>query len=489
MLATSDPVTAWALTLLVSVVIGTFLLIAVAFTRRWNQIRFGRNLHSLHQQFRPALATILAGTPSPDAIESLRQLSSAELELLLDPVFARRKLTRPQWALLRELCADLGLIALWQTRTAAGRARVSPPAGHATLAAPVRAERAVMRHLLRARSIRNLGKLGHRPSWPLLVEALDDRRADIQGVALRALAAIGAPESFAALCERLRAAVQGVFPAPPLSGLRTAMVDFDLACAPALLPLLLDADRRVRLQAIEILRTMVCREADRLPGLTLTPELLSADLVELLLTGMAADTSAEIRGYTAEVIVFLDDARAQSVIGNLLGDRHGAVRVRAVRALSRVRQAARNLARDLRASLHDSHHRVRETAIQAFISLGQEGKLALYQHFLGSKDLTLRRQIVEGIEHNGLMTVLVKEYSTGKNSLEAQIVEELAGDALPLGLSSVLRTLSPENRQRFLDRFLPVAESKMRFLHEALSPWGRSKGLQPGSAFPPSMAA
>ena len=95
---------------------------------------------------------------------------------------------------------------------------------------------------------------------------------DIQLVALRSLAAVGAPESFPVLRDRLHAVVQGESPSPPLQALQAAMVSFDLACVPALLPSLRHANRQIRLHATEILRTMVCREAARQPRLTLTAE-------------------------------------------------------------------------------------------------------------------------------------------------------------------------------------------------------------------------
>ena len=326
--------------------------------------------------------------------------------------------------------------------------------------------RRCMRYLLRAKSIRNLGTLRHRPSWPLLVNALDDRHPDIQLVALRSLAAMGAPESFPVLRERLHAVAQGKSSSPPLRRLQAAMVSFDLTCLPALLPSLRHADRHIRLRATEILRTMVCREAARQPRLALTQELLTPPMVELLLSGLAVDTSAETRARAAEVIVFLDDPRATPVLRNLLLDPQWFVRLRTVQALAHLRQAAAPLHLDIRECLRDPHWRVREAAIQTLISLGQEGKHQLYEHFLTSTDRTTREQIVEVIERTGLMSALVEEYSAGTNGVDALMVEQLASDAAPLGLSGVLRTLNPEIRQKFLDRFLPHAEAKMRFQEE-----------------------
>jgi hypothetical protein len=57
----ADPVTHWAFVILVSVVMGTGLLIAVAFFRRWTQIRYARYVHTLQRQYRPLLAEALSG--------------------------------------------------------------------------------------------------------------------------------------------------------------------------------------------------------------------------------------------------------------------------------------------------------------------------------------------------------------------------------------------------------------------------------------------
>jgi HEAT repeat protein len=460
----ADPITRWAFVILVSVVMGTFLLVAVAFLRRWQQIRFSRYRHTLHRKYRPALAKVLSGARSPASIEALRELPLADLELLLDPLFSKRKLTERQLVFLLALCTELGLISLWQSRSANGRRAALPPSGDE--ASNGSSDRPVMRYLLRAKSIRNLGRLRHRASWPLLVKAVDDRHHDIQLLALRSLAAIGAPESFPVLRERLHAAVQGDCRYLPLQGLRSAMVSFDLDCAPALLPSLRHADRQIRLHAIEILRTMVCREAARRPGFTLTAALFTPPMVELLLAGLAGDVSAEIRARAAEILVFLADPRAIPVLCSLLRDRQWLVRLCTVRALSQVRRTAGFPHQDILSCLDDPHWRVREAAIQTLISLGQDGKHRVYAHFLNSPDNPTRKQIVEVIERSGLMTPLVEEYCKGAKGVEALMVEQLAGAAAPLGLSRVLRTLTLETRQKFLERFLPYAEARMRLLKE-----------------------
>jgi HEAT repeat protein len=459
MVIITDPVTEWAFFILISVVLGTGLLIAVAIFRRWTQIRYSRYVHGLQRQYRPALAKVLSGTLSPSVVAVLRGLPLPELELLLDPLFSKRRLPERCLVFLETLCVDLGLIKLWQARLASGYPASSPAAGdgfHKVLPG-----RKALRYLLRAKSIRNLGTLRHQSSWPLLVKTLNDRHPDIQMVTLRSLAQLGAPESFPVLRERLHAVIQAKTSSPPLQAIQAAMATFTLACVPSLLPSLRHQDREIRLHGSEILRTMVCREAGRQPDLILTPELLTPPLLELLLSALAVDTCPEIRARAAEVIIYLTHPGAAPVLRKLLLDEQWFVRLRTVRALARRRQAAAPLQQDIRECLRDPHWRVREAAIQTLISLGPEGKHLLYEHFLYTPDHALRNQIVEVIERRGLMSTLLEEYSAGTDGSAARIVEQLASDAAPLGLSGVLRTLNPEIRQRFLRRFVPHAQSRI----------------------------
>jgi len=164
-----DPATQWVILILLSVLAGTCLLIAVAFIRRWQQIRYRRYVHSLQRQYRPVLAKVLSGAYSSSDVETLRQLPIPELEILLEPVFSKRVLPDRCMRFLGRLCAELGLIALWQRRANSGYSasrELTPDRG---------ARGAGMRYALRAKSLRNLGVLRHHPSWRLLVNALDNR--------------------------------------------------------------------------------------------------------------------------------------------------------------------------------------------------------------------------------------------------------------------------------------------------------------------------
>ena len=487
MLSIADPVTQWAFIMLVSVVLGTCLLIAVAFFRRWQQIRYIRYVHTLQRRYRPILAKVLSGAQTPSGIDALRELPLADLELLLDPVFSRRKLPERCVVFLRALCVELGLTDLWQSRLANGHSAARQPSGNGTRERF--SGRAAMRFVLRAKSIRNLGTLRHRPSWPLLVNSLNDRHRDIQLVALRSLAAVGAPESFPALQQCVHAVVQGESTPPPLQGLQGAMANFGLTCAPALLPSLRHPDQQIRTHAARILRTMVCREAACHADLVLTPELLTPPMMELLLSRLSVDSSAEIRARAAEVMVFLADPRPLPELRKLLLDHQWFVRLRTVRALARLRQGAAPLYGDIRECLRDPHWRVREGAIQTLISFGREGRHQLFEYFLTSPDRTAHEQIVELIERAGLMSALVEEYSEGANGVEALMVEQLASAAAPLGLPGILHTLNPQIRQKFLDRFLPSAQSRMPVPQGIQLAAETANNLQPAQAFRPPQGA
>jgi HEAT repeat protein len=201
-----------------------------------------------------------------------------------------------------------------------------------------------------------------------------------------------------------------------------------------------------------------------MPSLAASSDLLTSEIEELLVSDLAVDTSAAIRARAAEVVVYLSDHLAPPVLRELLHDKQWFVRLRTVQALDDWRKAVASLHLDLRECLSDPHWQVREAAIRTLISLGQPGKRQLYEYFLTSQDRTTCAQIVEVIERTGLMAALVEQYSAGTQGVDALMVEQLAGEAAPLGLSGILRTLNSDTRQKFLDRFLPHAEAKLRFL-------------------------
>jgi hypothetical protein len=141
---------------------------------------------------------------------------------------------------------NLGLIALWQSRSAeralrrrqafAERAaRDLPAARHSALSAA------------RQKHPEPRAPLRHQPSWPLLVNALDDRHPDIQLVALRSLGGVGRAGKLSV--------ASGTAPCGGAKGIRVPRrcrrcrppwPVLTYACAPALLPSLRHPDRQIR---------------------------------------------------------------------------------------------------------------------------------------------------------------------------------------------------------------------------------------------------
>ncbi len=449
----TDPVTRAALAVLVSVLAGTCLLILVAVFRRGMQIRFSRYVHYLRKQYRPILAKVLSTTRDTTGIEALRSLPLNDLELLLDPVFSKRKLPERCLGSLQSLCAELGLIKLWESRVANGHA-VHPPRPRFD-SGGMHADHPSLRHLLRAKSIRNLGTLRHRPSWPLLNMALDDRKVDIQMVALRSLAEMGAPESFPVLGDRLQSVVQGTASSPPLQGLRAAMVRFDHSCAPALMPSLLHPHRNVRYYAAEILRTMVYRHAAQDSAFALTPQIITPAMVEVILTLLPQDPNSDVRARAAEVMVFLGDTRTAPVLQTLLRDPQWFVRMRAVRALARPGIPATLPQAAICECLRDPHWRVREAAIQTLLSSGQEGTHEVFRQFLQSPDGEMREQILEIVQRAGLARDLADAYEAEGSSDGVAPSEPLAGAGAGKAIPADLPKPRTAARAEFLHRVVP----------------------------------
>jgi HEAT repeat protein len=261
------------------------------------------------------------------------------------------------------------------------------------------------------------------------------------------------------------------------------MANFEIRCLPDLLPSLRHQNRHIRLSATEILRSMVCREVPRHPEAAFPPE-----VVELLLAELASEPHSAIRASAAEAVACLTSPRATGTLRELLHDRQWIVRLRTVQALAYRQRDIAGLCLDLQACLLDPHWRVREAAIRTLISLGEKGKRQLYEHFLTSRDRTICAQVVEVIERSGLMSALVGQYTAGTKGVDAIMVEQLASEAAPLGLSGVLRTLDADTRRKFLDRFLPYTEAKMRFLGDPEFNFEHPFSLQRVLEFPATVA-
>ena len=409
--------TSLARAILATVTVGTLALAVGAMVRRWHHDRFDRRVKSLCIHYALTPATLLEGKHSAQCLASLRTLPLSSLELLLEPLLLKCVSAPALATVLEELCLELGLIDVWQRRIldqfgpVSLREALSNPDGLVHFFSR-------LHFLLRARSARNLGLLRHQPSWPILVKALDDPHPDVQQVALRSLAAIREPQSFPALLDRMHKAVTENHSRLSLYSLKVAMAKFPLSQAPQLLPSLRHPHARVRWAAAEILREMAQSKPAGKPALFQYKSVFDRELATL-----TSDADPEVRALAAEVIAHLDTAVSSSVLRQVLQDPQWSIRREALQTLAQ-RPGLLPMA-EVQGFLTDPHRMVRQAALRALLAYGREGVSKLYEHFLETEDETLREQILEELEHSGLVLSLLQNYGESPGNLETRVVERL----------------------------------------------------------------
>jgi hypothetical protein len=409
--------TSLARAMLATVTVGTVALAVGAMVRRWHQDRFDRRVKSLCIHYAPTPASLLEGKHSAQCLAILRTLPFSSLELLLEPLLLKCASAPALATVLEELCLELGLIDVWQRRIldqfgpVSLRRALSDPDGLLHFFSR-------LHFLLRARSARNLGLLRHQPSWPILVKALDDPHPDVQQVALRSLGAIREPQSFPALLDRMHKAVTENRSNLSLYSLKVAMAKFRLSQAPQLLPSLRHPHPRVRSAAAEILREMAKSEPAGKPALFQYKSVFDRELATL-----ASDADPEVRALAAEVIAHLDAAVSSSVLRQVLQDPQWSIRRDALQTLAQ-RPGLLPLA-EVQGFLTDPHRMVRQAALRALLAYGREGVSKLYEHFLVTEDETLKEQIIEELEHSGLVLSLLQNYGESPANLETRVVDRL----------------------------------------------------------------
>ena len=409
--------TSLASAILATVTAGTLALAAVAMARRWHHDRFDRRVKDLCLHYAPTPATLLEGKHSAQCLASLRPLPLSNLELLLEPLLLKCVSAPALATVVEELCLELGLIDVWQRRIldqfapVSLRVALSSPDGLLHFLSP-------LHFLLRARSARNLGLLRHQPSWPILIRALDDPHPDVQQVALRSLAALREPRSFPALLDRMHRTVTENHSPLSLYSLKAAMAKFPLSQAPQLLPSLRYSHPRIRAAAAEILREMAKSEPAGKPALFQYKSAFDRELAAL-----ACDADPEVRALAAEVITRLDTVLSGSVLRHALQDSQWSVRRGALQTLAQ-RPGLLPIA-EVQGFLADHHRMVRQAALRALLAYGHEGVSKLYEHFLETEDGALKEQILEELEHSGLVSSLLQNYGESPGNLETRVVERL----------------------------------------------------------------
>ena len=434
--------TSLARSILATVTVGTLALAVGAMLRRWHHDRFDRRVKNLCIHYALTPSTVLEGKYSAQCLARLRTLPLSNLELLLEPLLLRCATAPPLATVLEELCLELGLIDVWQRRILnqfvpiSFRDALSSPDGLLHFFPR-------LRFFLRARSARNLGLLRHQPSWPILVKALDDPHPDVQQVALRSLAALREPQSFPALLDRMHKASTENHSPLSLYSLKVAMAKFSLSQAPQLLPSLRHPHPRVRSVAAEILREMAKSEPAGKPALFQYMSVFDRELATL-----TSDADPEVRALAAEVIAHLDAVVSSSVLRRLLQDAQWSIRREALQTLAQ-RPGLLPMA-EAQGFLTDPHRMVRQAALRALLAYGREGVSKLYEQFLETEDESLREQILEELEHSGLILSLLQNYGESPGNLETRVVDRL----VTMGATRYLHTALSNSSGRQLLQIL-----------------------------------
>jgi HEAT repeat protein len=203
-----------------------------------------------------------------------------------------------------------------------------------------------------------------------------------------------------------------------LYSLKAAMAKFPLSQAPQLLPSLRHPHPRVRTAAMEILREMAKSEPAGKQALFQYKSAFDREL-----TTLAYDADPEVRALAAEMITRLDIVLSSSALRQLLQDPQWSIRRGALQTLAQ-RAGLLSMA-EVQGFLKDPHRMVRQAALQALLAYGGEGVSKLYEHFLETKDEALREQILEELEHSGLILSLLQNYGESPGNLETRVVERL----------------------------------------------------------------
>jgi HEAT repeat protein len=376
-----------------------------------------------------------------DALDRLRRLPKVHIRTSLASILAEDRNPSPERAeTLRKLCEDLGLVALWRRRLAAGRLSTV-----SKLASYLSRHRGPLNFVLRAEAAEYLGIICHRPSWPLLVGALDDPSATVRSAAVRNLARILEPDSFEALADRLESVAEDPAPSISVRSLKMALASFPATEAVRLRRLLEHCRPRVRVLAGEVVALMVQHEAAEGGNRDAGPHGLAPEVVEIFLTRLATDEDPDVRARAADVVAHFDLFRALPVLTHLLGDPVWFVRMHAVRAFRRQRLAPLAAVTQ---RLTDPHWRVREAAARTLAARGRSGVRRLFEHFLSTEDRYSQDQVAEQIARAGLLSSVIERYGEFGHELETRFVEELVMRGFGHILLTTLRNgVRPEKSQ------------------------------------------
>jgi HEAT repeat protein len=438
--------------IVIIVLLGTGALIIMAIARRQRRERYFRRIDDLRQRYSPVISSLLSQKLEYErGLGVLAGIAGLDRDYVLEQLCLAKKPTADQVPILRRLCVDLGLVKLWQRRLsgefdiATMRDMLGQPEG-------IIQRVARLKFLVRAKAADYLGLVQHGPSWPLLVKALEDPHPDVQGVAVRSLAAIQEPASFGPLLERLHEIVLKPAARLSLRTVKTALVNFPLKQAPDLLPSLTHAHRRLRFLATDIIREMVERQSATEEDFILDAKNFPAELADAFVGQLCFDENPDVRARAASVISYLSDPRSTPVLLTLLEDSQWFVRLHAVRALAKRKFLPQ--ATQVAQRLTDPHWMVREAAARTLMVFGRAGSEQLAQHFLDTEDRYSREQIADEMQRAGLIPNMLSQYASGKDGVETEVIDMLVQMGKTSYIVSVLQGSSElDLRKRFLEDF------------------------------------
>lgn len=446
-----EDITAVVIILVLLILLGNGILIGLTIVRRQRRERYFQRIDDLRRRYGPVLTGVLNGTTDYErGVALLQSVSGLDRDYVLEQLLLGKAPQPSEVPVLRRLCEDLSLVKVWQ-RSLRGHFDVGSLRDAFGRPEGVLQRVGRLSFLLRARAAENLATIRYQPSWPLLVEALDDPHPDVQAVAVRALSIIAEPQSLAALVKRMEKAVLAPGTRISLRAVKSALVSLPLHQSGGLLASLKHGHRRVRFLATDVIRERVELKAATEEDFGLAPPAFPHELAEVFLTQLCFDENPDVRARAAPVIAYLEDPRATPVLVTLLEDTQWFVRLHTVRALAKRKYLPQAAALSRR--LTDSHWMVREAAARALLVFGRVGVDQLSAHFLSTQDRYSREQIADEMQRAGLIPTLLAEYGRGDESRESRVIAQLAEMGKTSYLMTLVRSSDRDLRRRFLTNF------------------------------------
>jgi HEAT repeat protein len=472
---------AWPLALTLSFLVAA--LVAFVFVRRGYRYLYFRRLDEVRARCGPVLEGMLAGsTRYEDGFRHLSSFAQGRSRDCLEALLMADKNPPPERAaILARLCENLGLATQWRCRLAE---RTSEH--HARPGRIPRCQRGLLRRLrplsfvLRAEAAENLGIIRHRPSWPLLVEAVGDPHPSVRSAAAQALGRIQEPRSFPALAERLKSTAIERAPEISLRSLKMALISFPAALAAHLRPLLESPHPRVRFLASDVVSGLVQRQGEDRSGGNPEKDRLPPGIAEIFLSRLWLDGNPDVRARAADVLGHLEDKRAAQALLQLAEDPQWFVRLHAVRALAHHRLVPFAI---LTRRLTDPHWRVREAAARAMCAQGDPGVDGLVEHFLSTEDRYSQEQVTEQLGRAGLISSNFLEVLAALERESAAAPRAGAGPEGERGTAAMaLRNgIQSRKRERLLQEF---ARHSGHEIESFARHWVGASGVAPGGGSP-----